>query len=52
MSKLYEWMNPESDVLDKEDVQVKPPSMYKVVLNNDDYTPMDFVIDVLQTILD
>ncbi|KAE8178072.1 MULTISPECIES: ATP-dependent Clp protease adapter ClpS [Photobacterium] len=49
MSKLYEWMNPESDVLDKEEIQVKPPSMYKVVLNNDDYTPMDFVIDVLQT---
>ncbi|OBU15159.1 ATP-dependent Clp protease adapter ClpS [Photobacterium aquimaris] len=49
MSKLYEWMNPESDVLDKEDIQVKPPSMYKVILNNDDYTPMDFVIDVLQT---
>ena len=42
-------MNPESDLLDKEDVQVKPPSMYKVVLNNDDYRPMDFVIDVLQT---
>lgn len=49
MSKLYEWMNPESDVLDKEEIQVKPPSMYKVILNNDDYTPMDFVIDVLQT---
>ncbi|NDL62898.1 ATP-dependent Clp protease adapter ClpS [Acerihabitans arboris] len=27
---------------------VKPPSMYKVILINDDYTPMEFVIDVLQ----
>ena len=25
-----------------------PPKMYKVVLLNDDYTPMDFVITVLQ----
>ncbi|PSW21097.1 ATP-dependent Clp protease adapter ClpS [Photobacterium sanctipauli] len=48
MSKLYEWIIPDSDVLEEEDVQVKPPSMYKVILNNDDYTPMDFVIEVLQ----
>lgn len=27
---------------------VRPPSMYKVILINDDYTPMEFVIDVLQ----
>ena len=26
----------------------KPPPLYKVVLLNDDYTPMDFVILILQ----
>ncbi len=28
--------------------KLSPPKMYKVVLLNDDYTPMDFVINVLQ----
>ena len=29
-------------------LEMKVPHLYQVVLNNDDYTPMDFVIEVLQ----
>ncbi|KPU83939.1 Clp protease ClpS [Psychromonas sp. PRT-SC03] len=35
-------------VLDRVRTKLVPPSMYNVLLHNDDYTPMDFVIDVLQ----
>ncbi|RLV60074.1 ATP-dependent Clp protease adapter ClpS [Parashewanella curva] len=34
------------------ETELRPPSMYQVVLNNDDYTPMDFVVDVLQLFFD
>ncbi|KZX64816.1 ATP-dependent Clp protease adaptor ClpS [Vibrio sp. HI00D65] len=48
MSRNFEWASPGSDLLEKEATKVKPPAMYNVVLINDDYTPMDFVIEILE----
>lgn len=38
----------DTGLLTKPEVKTKKPSMYKVILLNDDYTPMDFVIHILQ----
>ena len=35
-------------VLETRRVKTKPPPMFKVMILNDDYTPMDFVVIVLQ----
>jgi len=40
------------DMIRKPDVetaepQLQPPPMYRVVMLNDDFTPMDFVVDIL-----
>ncbi|TDK67284.1 ATP-dependent Clp protease adapter ClpS [Sapientia aquatica] len=37
-----------STVIERQAQKLKPPSMYKVVLLNDDYTPMEFVVAVIQ----
>ena len=35
--------------LEEDKPDVKPPRQYKVILNNDDFTPMEFVVQVLMT---
>lgn len=34
----------------EETIKVKKPSMYRVLLHNDDYTPMEFVTQIIMTI--
>jgi ATP-dependent Clp protease adaptor protein ClpS len=38
----------DDSLLEAEKTRVGPPRMFKVLLLNDDYTPMDFVVSVLQ----
>src|SRR5215212_8291751 len=40
----------DGNLLEHEKARTKPPPLYKVLLLNDDYTPMDFVVVVLQTV--
>ncbi len=40
----------DTGVLTKTKPKTKKPSMYKVLLLNDDYTPMEFVVFILQSI--
>ena len=46
-----------ADINHSENLKLKPgkikpklPSLYKVVILNDDYTPMEFVVHVVQTV--
>ena len=36
--------------VDEAKPKLKPPSLYRVVLINDDFTPMEFVVDILESV--
>ncbi|MDR0805768.1 MAG: ATP-dependent Clp protease adapter ClpS [Enterobacteriaceae bacterium] len=50
MNELNERLSREKEIanVDLDALLQQPPPMYQVILNNDDYTPMEFVIEVLQ----
>jgi ATP-dependent Clp protease adaptor protein ClpS len=44
----FDFGDAEELVLEEAKPKLKKPSLYKVLLLNDDYTPMDFVVGILQ----
>lgn len=48
MSKVDHELNEEGVVVEEVRPKLRMPSLYKVLLLNDDYTPMDFVVKILQ----
>jgi ATP-dependent Clp protease adaptor protein ClpS len=43
-------MNPDAIAEADTQVEVEKPSLWDVLLHNDDWTPMDFVVDILESI--
>ena len=38
-----------TDVVSKDEIEVELPKLFRVILLNDDYTTMDFVVSILET---
>ena len=48
-SKSEDFESNSSSLIELEEPKLKKPALYRVILLNDDFTPMEFVIYVLQT---
>ncbi len=48
MSQILSAIEEDTELAVKTRPKVERPAMYKVILLNDDYTPMDFVVEVLR----
>jgi ATP-dependent Clp protease adapter protein ClpS len=49
-NRLEPTRKPQLDLLEKDEVKSKRPSMWNIVFYNDDYTPIDFVVFVVTKI--
>ena len=45
---LPDLQNDQAAVMDRQAERLQPPKMYRVILLNDDYTPMEFVVMIIQ----
>ena len=45
-----EFEDTDRGVVTESEKKLKPPAMYKVLLHNDDYTTMEFVVQILQSV--
>ena len=43
-----DWQHDSNTVVEESRPKLKKPSLYKVVLLNDDFTPMEFVVELLE----
>ncbi len=43
-----DWQHDSTGVVEEVSPKLKRPPMYKVLIFNDDYTPMEFVVDLLE----
>ena len=50
MSKENTQIGRDSDIAVEDRQEIEEPPLYKVLLHNDDYTTMDFVVMVLQSV--